>query len=144
MEVSTVKQCNQTNVFDAGVDWDVYDWNVGVSRLVDATFSCMVLIVFVNHGCQLLFRLLWISAISVFIWCVRSWLRHCDSTRSSFVWASPNSSSLICFSAISNGSNGPKLLIDCFVPSPSLLSFDSDNESTSSNDEQVEHFETFS
>lgn len=100
------------DVTDAGCA--IYDWNVGVSRFVDATFSWIVLIVFVSHGCQLL-RLLCISAISVFIWCVKSWLRHWDSTSSSFVWAKLNSSSLICFVAFTIGSNGPRLSSVCLV-----------------------------
>lgn len=121
--------------------WDVYDWNVA-SRFDEATFSWMELMVFVSHGCQL-FRLLWISPINVFIWWFKSWLRHCDSTSSNFVWANCSSSSLICFSAFSNGSSGPKLLTVCLnnvFSSPLSLDGDAWSKSAAEHDSQCETF----
>lgn len=133
----------QTNeLFDEWVDCDVYDWNVGVSRFDETTFSCMVFMVLASHGCQLL-RLLCISVMSVFIWWFNSWFWHWDSTRSNLVLANPSSSSFTCFNAFSNGSSGPKLLRVCFADSPSFRSLISDDESTSSV-EHAAHFDVFS
>lgn len=144
------QKCEMTITVDVGVVADVAacvmnDWNVGASRFDDATFSWIELMVFVSHGCQLL-RLLWNSAISVFSWCVRSWLQHCDSTSSSLVCARLSSSSLICLVACSMGSNGPRLSRVCLmrVLSPLGTSMQSVSWQSVSVAEHDSHFDDFS